>query len=38
MDIIAVVALNIFTNLIGKATGIAIDFPKVSPLAQGRAA
>lgn len=29
MEIIAHVALNIFTNLIGKATEIDIDFPKV---------
>jgi uncharacterized peroxidase-related enzyme len=29
MEIIAHVALNIFTNLIGKATLIEIDFPKV---------
>ncbi|MBI3676482.1 MAG: peroxidase-related enzyme [Proteobacteria bacterium] len=29
MEIIAHVAMNIFTNLIGKATQIEIDFPKI---------
>jgi len=29
MEIIALVALNIFTNLIGKATRVDIDFPRV---------
>lgn len=38
VEIIAVVALNIFTNLIGKATGIDIDFPKVAPLTAGMGA
>lgn len=38
VEIIAVVALNVFTNLIGKSTGIDIDFPTVSPLAVERAA
>jgi uncharacterized peroxidase-related enzyme len=32
VEIIAVVALNIFTNLIGKATRVEIDFPKVALL------
>lgn len=32
MEVIALVALNIFTNLIGKATQIDIDFPRVSLL------
>lgn len=30
VEIIAVVALNLFTNLIGKATRVEIDFPKVA--------
>lgn len=29
VDIISIVALNIFTNMIGKATHVDIDFPKV---------
>ncbi len=29
MEVIALVALNIFTNLIGKATQVDIDFPRV---------
>lgn len=33
VDIITVVALNIFTNIIGKATRVDIDFPKVELLA-----
>lgn len=32
VEIITVVALNIFTNLIGKATQVEIDFPKVALL------
>jgi hypothetical protein len=32
VEVIAVVALNIFTNLIGKATRVDIDFPKVALL------
>lgn len=32
VEIISVVALNIFTNLIGKATHVDIDFPKVALL------
>ena len=32
VEIIALVALNIFTNLIGKATQVDIDFPRVSLL------
>lgn len=30
VEIIAVVALNIFTNVLGKATRVEIDFPKVA--------
>ena len=33
VEVITVVALNIFTNILGKATGIDIDFPKVELLA-----
>lgn len=29
VEVIAVVALNVFTNLLGKATRVDIDFPKV---------
>lgn len=32
VEIISVVALNIFTNLIGKATQVDIDFPKIGLL------
>ena len=32
VETIAVVALNIYTNLIGKATQVDIDFPKVALL------
>lgn len=32
VEVISVVALNIFTNIIGKATRVEIDFPKVSLL------
>ena len=32
VEVISVVALNIFTNLIGKATHVDIDFPKVALL------
>lgn len=32
VEILAVVALNVFTNLIGKATRVDIDFPKVALL------
>ena len=32
VETIAVVALNIFTNILGKATQVEIDFPKVSLL------
>lgn len=39
VEIIAVVAINVFTNLLGKATQIDIDFPKVALLsAPARAA
>jgi len=30
VEVISVVALNIFTNLLGKATRVEIDFPKVN--------
>jgi uncharacterized peroxidase-related enzyme len=30
VEVIAVVALNVFTNLLGKATRVEIDFPKVA--------
>lgn len=29
VEVVAVVALNIFTNIIGKATRVEIDFPKI---------
>jgi uncharacterized peroxidase-related enzyme len=32
VEIIALVALNIFTNIVGKATRVDIDFPKVALL------
>ena len=32
VEVISVVALNIFTNIIGKATRVEIDFPKVALL------
>lgn len=32
VEIIAVVAINIFTNILGKATRVEIDFPKVELL------
>lgn len=32
VEIIAVVALNVFTNILGKATRVDIDFPKVDLL------
>ena len=32
VEVITVVALNIFTNIIGKATRVDIDFPKVALL------
>jgi uncharacterized peroxidase-related enzyme len=40
VEVIAVVALNVFTNILGKATQVDIDFPKVALLADsaGRAA
>lgn len=34
VETIAVVALNIFTNVLGKATRVEIDFPKVPLLAE----
>jgi uncharacterized peroxidase-related enzyme len=33
VEVITVVALNIFTNILGKATRVEIDFPKVELLA-----
>ena len=38
VEIIAVVALNIFTNVLGKATRVEIDFPKVELMAGKREA
>ncbi len=35
VEIIAVVALNIFTNVLGKATRVEIDFPKVDLMDAG---
>ena len=32
VEVIAVVALNVFTNILGKATRVDIDFPKVALL------
>ena len=32
VEVITVVALNIFTNILGKATRVEIDFPKVELL------
>lgn len=33
VEVISVVALNVFTNILGKATRVEIDFPKVALLA-----
>lgn len=38
VEVIALVALNIFTNLIGKATRVNIDFPQVTLLPTAQAA
>jgi uncharacterized peroxidase-related enzyme len=38
VEIIALVALNIFTNLIGKATRVDIDFPQVALLPSAKVA
>jgi uncharacterized peroxidase-related enzyme len=38
VEIIAVVALNVFTNILGKATQVEIDFPKVALLGDRAAA
>jgi len=38
VEVITVVALNVFTNLIGKATRVEIDFPKVELLGSLKAA
>ena len=32
VEVISVVALNIFTNILGKATRVEIDFPKIDLL------
>ena len=32
VEVIAVVALNVFTNILGKAVRVDIDFPKVALL------
>ncbi len=32
VEVITVVALNVFTNLLGKSTRVEIDFPRVAPL------
>lgn len=32
VEVIAIVALNVFTNILGKATRVQIDFPKVALL------
>lgn len=34
VEIIAVVAINVFTNILGKATRVEIDFPKVELMQQ----
>jgi uncharacterized peroxidase-related enzyme len=36
VEIIAVVALNLFTNILGKSTRVDIDFPRVSLLADSQ--
>jgi uncharacterized peroxidase-related enzyme len=36
VEVIAIVALNIFTNLLGKATRVEIDFPRVAALAKAK--
>lgn len=33
VEVIAHVALNLFTNILGKATRVAVDFPRALPLA-----
>jgi uncharacterized peroxidase-related enzyme len=38
VEIIAIVALNIFTNILGKATRVEIDFPKVALFGASKAA
>jgi uncharacterized peroxidase-related enzyme len=38
VEVITVVALNVFTNLIGKATRVQIDFPKVELMGSLKAA
>ena len=38
VEIVALVALNAFTNILGKSTLIEIDFPKAAPLAGARKA
>jgi uncharacterized peroxidase-related enzyme len=38
VEVISVVALNVFTNLLGKATRVEIDFPKVELMGSLKAA
>jgi uncharacterized peroxidase-related enzyme len=38
VEVIAVVALNLFTNILGKSVRVDIDFPKVAPFAVAEAA
>jgi uncharacterized peroxidase-related enzyme len=38
VEVIAVVALNLFTNILGKSVRVEIDFPKVAPFAIAKAA
>jgi alkylhydroperoxidase family enzyme len=38
VEVITVVALNVFTNLLGKATRVEIDFPKVELMGALKAA
>jgi uncharacterized peroxidase-related enzyme len=38
VEVIAVVALNLFTNILGKSLRVDIDFPKVAPFAVPKAA
>jgi hypothetical protein len=37
VEIVTLVALNVFTNMLGKSTLINIDFPKVALLASAEA-
>jgi hypothetical protein len=38
VEVITVVALNVFTNLLGKATRVEIDFPKIELMSTLKAA